>query len=288
MVTVPNAIVKTYLRMSGRQRKYEDVEKFERHLEECRKVNAVRYSIPEKWDFGKPMEERDYNGHPCFVINSGKGRAVLYLHGGSGIHQMLVYHYRFIRKMVGAEDVTVYLPAYPLAPNYNYRDCYAMLDPLYDDICKDHQIITVMGDSMGGNIALALSEHVERKPESTVLLSPFLDMTIEDPRYEEYYKREPRLSMNELRRCSELWSGGDDRHDPLISPLYGDLSGLNIAVFVGTEEVLLLDSERLRDRVGKEGVSLYYCEYKGMSHVFPLQPIKQANEVFPKIMEHVA
>ncbi len=52
MVTVPNAIVKTYLMMSGRQRKYEDVEKFERHLEECRKVNAVRYSIPEKGILG--------------------------------------------------------------------------------------------------------------------------------------------------------------------------------------------------------------------------------------------
>ena len=288
MVTVPNSIVTLVFRLSGRQRKYEDPKRFEEHLEECRKANAERYVLPKEWDFGKDTEERDYGGFPCYVVNPGRERAVLYIHGGSAIHQMLKYHYRFIKRMVRTVDVTVYVPAYPLAPNCTYRECYRMLDSVYDDICRDHPIVTIMGDSMGGNLALGMSEHVERKPDSTVLLSPFLDMVIDDPRYPEYYKREPRLAMNELRRCSELWSGGDDRYDPLISPLFGDLKGLDIAVFVGTKEVLLLDSERLRDRAVDEGIPMHYYEYEGLTHVFPLQPIKAADDVFPKIMAHIA
>jgi len=163
-----------------------------------------------------------------------------------------------------------------------------MLTVLYDDIVRDHKRITIMGDSAGGNITLALSEMVSRKPDSTVLLSPFLDLVVEDERYGEYYKREPRLAMYELRRCAELWADGDDRRKPEISPLYGDLTGLDITLVVGTEEVLLLDAERLRDRANKEGIPMHYYEYEGMSHVFPVQPVKQADEVFPKIMGHVA
>ena len=288
MVSLMARVVSLYFRMSGRQRRYDDPESFERHLEECREINAKRYVMPSSWDFGTDVTVRDYEGHPCYILNEGKERAVLYLHGGSGIHQMLKYHYRFIKRMIAAADVTVYVPIYPLAPNYTYKDTYRMLEPIYDGMCSEHPRITVMGDSMGGNIALALSEHVARKPDSTVLLSPFLDMTVGDPRYREYYRREPRLAMYELHRCGELWSGGDDPHDPMISPIFGDIKGLDMTLFVGTQEVLLLDSERLRDRAKGESVPVHYYEYEGMSHVFPLQPIPEAKKAFPEIMSHIA
>ena len=149
-----------------------------------------------------------------------------------------------------------------------------------------------MGDSMGGNLALAFPQTlIGKRPMcgSIVLLSPWLDMTAELPDTEEYYKREPRLALNELRRCAELWSGGDDPHDPIISPIYGPLEGLpKISVYVGTRELLLLDSERLRDRAKEEGHPLDFHLWEGMTHVFPVQPIKEAKVVLPQILEDMA
>ena len=83
-----------------------------------------------------------------------------------------------------------------------------MLDSVYDMMLERHDPsrMTVMGDSMGGNLALSFPQTlIGRKPmcESIVLLSPWLDMTGEHPDTERYYEREPRLSLYELKRCAE-------------------------------------------------------------------------------------
>ena len=196
--------------------------------------------------------------------------------------------------MIKSEDVTVYLPIYPLAPTYSCKEAYPMLESVYDMMLTKHDPskITVMGDSMGGNLALSFPMSINGRKDmcgSIVLLSPCLDMSGDHPKTEEYYKREPRLTLYELKRCGELWSGERDVHDPIVSPIYGKLEGLpRIALYVGTKELLLLDAERLRDRALEEGHELYYHEWRGMSHVFPVQPIKEAKQVFPEIMADLA
>lgn len=285
---LPPGIVKKYFRLSGRQKKFDKESEFEVHLEECRIVNMEDFKIPARWDFGKPRKEKEFCGHSCYIINPGKDLAILYLHGGSGIHQMTGHHFRFLKRLLRAADATIYLPMYPLSPENTYKECYEMLDSVYSEVVESYGRITVMGDSMGGNLALGLSEHVERKPDTTVLICPWLDMSMDDSRYPEYYLREPRLSMNELRRCGDCWSVGTDKKDPLVSPLYGDLNGLDITVLVGTEEILLLDSQRLRDRALAEGIDLHYYEYEGMTHDFPLQPVREAEDALQKIVEHLA
>ena len=293
-MSISSAVVNFILTHDGRKNMYSDPVKFEEHIEEMRSENSRPYVMPEKWDFGVPMRKESFSVHDCYILNEGKERAMIYLHGGSAIHQMLKYHYRFIKRILQREDITVYLPIYPLAPAYTYRDAYPMLDSVYDLVLEKHDPskVTVMGDSMGGNLALAFPQTlIGKRPMcgSIVLLSPWLDMTAEHPDTEEYYKREPRLALNELRRCAELWSGGDDPHDPIISPIYGPLEGLpKISVYVGTRELLLLDSERLRDRAKEEGHPLDFHLWEGMTHVFPVQPIKEAKVVLPQILRDLA
>ena len=288
------AFVNFILAHDGRKKMYSDPAKFEAHLEQMRMENSRPYVMPEEWDFEVPTEKVSFDGHDCYILNGGRERAMIYLHGGSAIHQMLKYHYRFIKKVLKCTDITVYLPIYPLAPAYTYEAAFKMLDSVYDMVLEHHDAsrITVMGDSMGGNLALAFPQTlVGKRPMcgSIVLLSPWLDMTAEHPDTAEYYKREPRLSLNELRRCAEVWAGGKDLHDPMISPIYGPLEGLpRISVYVGTRELLLLDSERLRDRARDENHPLEYHEWKGMTHVFPVQPIKEASMVFPQIISDFA
>ena len=293
-MSISAKVVNFVLSHDGRKRNYSDPEYFERHIEELRKVNSQPFVMPSYWDFGVPTEKVDVGGFDCYILNPGKERAVMYLHGGSAIHQMLKYHYRFLKNILNKGGISIYLPIYPLAPVYTYKDAFPMLDSVYDMMLEKHEAskITVMGDSMGGNLALSFPQSIIGRKEmcgSIVLLSPWLDMTGEHPDTQRYYEREPRLSLYELKRCAELWSGGSDLHEPIISPIYGPLEGLpRISVYVGTEELLLLDSERLRDRSEKEGHELSYHLWKGMTHVFPVQPIREAKLVLPDILSDLA
>ena len=293
-MSISSAFVNFVLAHDGRKKFFSDPEKMEKHLEELRIEQSKPYVMPEEWDFETTVRVEKFGVHDCYILNEGKERAVMYLHGGSGIHQMLKYHYRFIKKMIKSEDVTVYLPIYPLAPTYSCKEAYPMLESVYDMMLTKHDPskITVMGDSMGGNLALSFPMSINGRKDmcgSIVLLSPCLDMSGDHPKTEEYYKREPRLTLYELKRCGELWSGEKDVHDPIVSPIYGQLEGLpKISLYVGTKELLLLDAERLRDRALEEGHELDYHEWKGMSHVFPVQPIREAKLVFPQIMADLA
>ena len=293
-MSISSAVVNFILAHDGRKKFFSDPEKMEKHLEELRIEQSKPYVMPEESDFETTVRVEKFGVHDCYILNEGKERAVMYLHGGSGIHQMLKYHYRFIKKMIKSEDVTVYLPIYPLAPTYSCKEAYPMLESVYDMMLTKHDPskITVMGDSMGGNLALSFPMSINGRKDmcgSIVLLSPCLDMSGDHPKTEEYYKREPRLTLYELKRCGELWSGEKDVHDPIVSPIYGQLEGLpKISLYVGTKELLLLDAERLRDRALEEGHELDYHEWKGMSHVFPVQPIREAKLVFPQIMADLA
>ncbi len=290
IVSLSSKVVNFVLAHDGRKRKYSDPEFFDSYLEGLLEENSKPYFLPEKWDFGVPQEIVQIDGENCYVLNRGKESAVLYLHGGSAIHQPLKYHYRFIKRMLERKEMTVYLPIYPLAPAHTYKDTFSMLDRVYDMMLKEHDPsrITIMGDSMGGNLALSFPQTlIGKRPMcgSIVLLSPWLDMSGTHPDTEKYIDREPRLSLYELKRCGELWAGGLDLRDPIVSPIYGPLEGLpRISVYVGTEELLLLDSERLRDRAEEEGHELDFHLWEGMSHVFPVQPIKEATMVLPDIV----
>jgi len=293
-MSISAAVVNFIIAHNGSRKTASDPVLFQKHIEEMRIANSKPYVMPQEWDFKTSVDKVAFGQHDCYILNAGKERAVLYLHGGAGIHQMTKYHYRFIRKMIEAEDVTVYLPIYPLAPVYTYKDTFPMLDFVYDMMLEKHNPskITVMGDSMGGNLALSFPQTlIGRKSMcgSIILMSPCLDMSGEHPKLVEYDKNEPMLSINEIPICGKMWAGDADVHDPIISPINGPLEGLpKISVYVGTRELLLIDSERLRDRAKEEGHELDYHEWKGMSHVFPVQPIKEAKLVFPQIMADLA
>ncbi len=289
--SISSRVVEFYFRISGRQRKFSDPKRLERHIEKNLEGNE-RYSFDVS-KFRVPVTTMHFSGRECAIINPGKNKAVMYLHGGSCIHQMLRYHYRFLDRLSSAADATVYALIYPLAPKHTFEETYAMMSEVYGSMLNDFQPehISIMGDSIGGGLALGFIEMLKGTdlpcPGSVVLLSPWLDMTDSVDRTE-YYKNEPRLALNELKMCGDMWAGAVDKKDPRLSPLYGEIPHkCRISVYVGTREVLLSDSRRLKEIAEKSGIEIKYHEYEGMTHVFPLQPIKEAKEVFPSIVSDI-
>jgi acetyl esterase/lipase len=70
-----------------------------------------------------------------------------------------------------------------------------------------------------------------------------------------------------------LERGELDSKDPLVSPLYADLTGLaSMVVFSGTHDIHNPDACDFAARARDAGVSLDYHEEPGALHVYPLLP----------------
>jgi acetyl esterase/lipase len=75
-------------------------------------------------------------------------------------------------------------------------------------------------------------------------------------------------SKPELDRLAGLYCG-DDRANPLASPLKGDLSGLApLLIHVGSDEILLSDALRLSERAGLSRVPVRLMIAPHMPHVW--------------------
>ena len=81
----------------------------------------------------------------------------------------------------------------------------------------------MMGDSAGGGLSLALSMYFAQKdlpvPEKLILLSPWVDLNMDNPEIEKYIKKDPMLKLDELKIDARYWANGTDLNDYRLSPI---------------------------------------------------------------------
>ncbi|MFJ8856399.1 alpha/beta hydrolase fold domain-containing protein [Streptomyces sp. NPDC102437] len=135
------------------------------------------------------------------------------------------------------------------------------------------EAVTVTGDSAGGDLALAAVQHLvhrgETPPDRLVLISPWLDVTLDDPASLEM--DDPLLSVAGSRACERLWAGDLNPADPMASPMFGPLTALPpITVYAGTLDVLYPDAARLAERARAEGAAVDIVVREGLVHTWSL------------------
>jgi epsilon-lactone hydrolase len=135
-------------------------------------------------------------------------------------------------------------------------------------IREPHEI-HVGGGSAGGNLAAALVARARDEglpvPASLVLLTPELDLTGSGDSFEVLAGIDGALSG--LREISALYAGGHDPADPLLSPLFADLTGFPPAFLQsGTRDPLLSDTVRMHRRLLAAGVPAELHVFEAMPH----------------------
>ncbi|MBQ1775687.1 MAG: alpha/beta hydrolase [Erysipelotrichaceae bacterium] len=217
-------------------------------------------------------------------VESDSDKLIIYLHGGAYVEEMLPFHWLMLDKITANVDATFIIPDYPLAPYSSYEECYEQMEVFYRKVLKyypDKKII-FMGDSAGGGLALGLSMYVAsiglRVPDKLILLSPWVDLLMDNPEIKNYLKVDPTLKYDDLSVDAAYWANGTDLKDYRLSPIYGDLSVLkDVSLFCGTHEFFYPDivkfSAMLKEKEVKN--SLYVGE--GLNHVFPAFPIPEAD-----------
>ena len=197
---------------------------------------------------------------------------MLYLPGGGYVNPPAFLHWWFIARLVKTLDLACTVPLYPLAPEHQCDEGIAFALEAYRRLVSEHgaQNLLVMGDSAGGGLALAMLQHAETMPAGLILNAPWLDAGVSDPAQVEIERNEWLLNSFTLRTWGRWWAGPKDLRDPMVSPLFGDLSRLPPTLLLcGSADILVADARRLAALApGK----VRYVEEAGLMHVYPLMP----------------
>ena len=241
------------------------------------------------------VRKSQIQGHNVFTLEPkgvDSAKHVLYLHGGAYTQNFLVFHWWFLAKLARKAHCIITAPDYPLAPEHTYTDTFEMVSTLYRQLITvaAPSQLTIMGDSAGGGLALALAQKMKVEqvcpPGQIILLSPWLDITLANPDIPEKEAEDLLLNKERLQRAGLLYAGGAQPDHYLLSPINGPLDGLGmISVFVGSNEILVADTRRLRSLAGSKGIKFNYYEYAGMMHDWMLLNFPESKQAARQIVD---
>jgi len=219
-------------------------------------------------------------------------RVILFCHGGGYTSGTLSYSRILGSRLANTTGCSVLCFEYRLAPEHPYpaaiEDALAAWNYLMYQGYGARNVI-LAGDSAGGNLALVLTHRLKRAgrclPSRLVLISPWTDMTFSGRSYQERGESDPMLNMDYLYAVrSAYMPEGQALSSPDLSPLFGDFDGFPPTLIqVGSNELLLSDSIRLRDRILKSGGLCRLEVWRDMFHVFQIYPIKKAADAMERI-----
>jgi acetyl esterase/lipase len=99
---------------------------------------------------------------------------------------------------------------------------------------------------------------------------------------------DPLLNIKKLREAGERYAGTLDPKDPIVSPLFGELTGLpHLMIFVGTADLFLADCRALSEKAETQDVPVSLYEIQGMTHPGVFLPIPEARWIITILKETI-
>ena len=206
--------------------------------------------------------------------------AILYFHGGGYVVGTSRAYRNFVGQIAVRAKAAAFVPDYGLAPEYPFPAAVEDARTSYEGLAAEgFTNIALAGDSAGGGLALVLLSKVAAK--GAAVISAWTDLALAGESMATRAQDDPLSTPAQLAAMARLYLAGQDPHDPLASPLYGDLAGLPpVRMHVGEDDVLLDDSVRYGERFARAGGTIQVHTWQGMTHVFPsnvaLQAAKEA------------
>ena len=205
---------------------------------------------------------------------------ILQLHGGGYVGAMR-RHYKVMAGLYSevGKGATVLTADYRVAPEYPFpaalEDAMAAYEWLLDQGVPEHKLV-LAGDSAGGGLAMALCHTLKsswrKLPAGIIAMSPWTDLTTSGPSYTENFDIDPVFGNDRSELIfNNPYIGDANPRDPRISPAFGDFTGFPpMLIQVGTDEMLLSDSEMVAAKARSAGVKVRFTKYQGMFHVFQM------------------
>jgi acetyl esterase/lipase len=203
-------------------------------------------------------------------------KLLLYLHGGAYVMGNCATHRQMVSHLAKFAGTKALLPEYRLAPEHPFPSAIDDTVGLYRALLADGYAadnIVIAGDSAGGGLTMAtllsLRDNGDPLPAAACLLSPWLDLAANGDSMTTRAKKDPWFQPEDMPIVAAYYCREDELTNPLVSPVYADLSGLPpLYIQVGEDEILLSDSTRAAEKVRAAGGEVEIEIWPGMWHVF--------------------
>ncbi|MDR2800687.1 MAG: alpha/beta hydrolase [Desulfovibrio sp.] len=220
-------------------------------------------------------------GVPVFTVtpqnmSSGNaGRILLHFHGGGYVLNPGEAGTQEAILMAGTGGFRVVSVDYRMAPDFPYPAALDDAIAVYRELLKTFPAgkIGVFGTSAGGGmtLALALRAKAEGLPLPAALApgTPWADLTKTGDSYFANAGVDNILVSYDgwLGEAAKLYAAGRDLKDPLLSPVYGDVSGFPPTLLTtGTRDLFLSNTVRVHMKLLQAGISAELVVFEGMSH----------------------
>ncbi|MCL4507303.1 MAG: alpha/beta hydrolase fold domain-containing protein [Chloroflexi bacterium] len=213
---------------------------------------------------------------------------MLYLHGGGFVSGSSEFYLALAGRISTAARCAVLLPDYRLAPENPFpdglEDCiraYGWLRAMGPHGPARARATFIAGDSAGGGLTLAtlfaLRDRGHQLPLAAIALSPFADLTLTGESIRSEGQLDPIMHPGCLPDFVKRYVADADVHHPLVSPVFGDYSGIPpLLIQAGEHEIIRDDSVRVAAKARADGAEVELEIWPGMFHVFqshePLLP----------------
>ncbi|MEA4965820.1 MAG: alpha/beta hydrolase [Oscillospiraceae bacterium] len=238
------------------------------------------------------MEFENFRAAMAEPVEKHGGGMALYLHGGGYVCGDLSYAKGFGSVLCREAGIQVLCPAYRLAPEFPFPAALDDAVTAYRYLLNlaPAEKIVVIGESAGGGLLLSLCLEAKRlglpQPAGLVCMSPWTDLTGSGASYAENESVDPSMTRARLQRYAAYYS--DNLQNPLVSPLFGDLTGLpDTLIFAGSLEIMLDDARGLHEALQKAGCRSEMTIAPDMWHGYVLYGFKERQEDMDRICRFI-
>jgi monoterpene epsilon-lactone hydrolase len=212
---------------------------------------------------------------PNRIPAANRNRVLLHLHGGARVLHPGEAGTREAILMAGFAGFEIISVDYRMPPDFPFPAALDDAVAVYRDLLKKTaaQNIGIFGASAGGSLIFTtlLRARMEGLPMPGAIApgTPTVDLTRTGDTLFTNAMVDNVLGTQEgfIRATALLYANGRDLTDPLLSPIYGDVSGFPPTILTsGTRDLYLSNTVRMHRKLRAAGVEAVLQLWEGQSH----------------------
>lgn len=230
---------------------------------------------------GVTATQGEIGGVPVWIFTPkdlpevNRDRVLLNFHGGGYVLNAGESGTKEAILMAGIGKFKVVYADYRMAPDFPYPAAIDDAMAVYRELLKTTpaEKIGVFGTSTGGGMTLILALRAKAEdlplPAALAAGTPWSDMSKTG---DTYFTNEGVDNVlvgydGWVGDAARLYAGKHDLKDPMLSPVYGDVSGFPPTMLTsGTRDLFLSNTVRMHLKLREAGVSADLIVFEGLSH----------------------
>jgi acetyl esterase/lipase len=216
-----------------------------------------------------------YKVKPATIASENRDRLLLHVHGGGYVS--------FAGKAATPEailmayygQIEVISVDYRMPPDFPFPAAVDDAVAVWKAILQSHapSQIGLFGTSAGGGLTLATVVRLKQLglplPGALMAGTPWTDLTQTGDSYftNEFVDNVLGSYRGSLEAAAKLYAGTHDLKEPLLSPIYGDVSSFPPTLLLsGTRDLFLSNTVRMHQKLLQSGVRAELIVFEGQSH----------------------